>query len=173
MLEKIKSDLRQRSKRRGFTIVELMIALVIVAVLAAVAVPTYRHLIKKAEAAGCINNIKQLWTAANTYMKDQPKERRHWPQVPDSVLAGDGEEQFWKFWIELRILPRKSRLPGPRGATRVPLQSFGETTLLGRRLVYYSLSARPEWKVVGNLLRRALRHWSFFGWVSAVVVVGH
>ena len=98
--ESTKTDRVPQSRRGGFTIVELLITLVIIAILAAISVPTYRHFIRKAEAAGCMNNIKQLWTAANAYMKDQPKERRHWPQVPESVLAGDGEDQFWKFWIE-------------------------------------------------------------------------
>ena len=89
-----------RGRRAGFTIVELLIALVIIAVLAAVSVPAYKGITKRAEAAECMNRIKQLWTAANAYMKDQPLENRHWPQMPEDLFSGGEEDKFWKWWYE-------------------------------------------------------------------------
>jgi prepilin-type N-terminal cleavage/methylation domain-containing protein len=45
---------------RGFTLVEIMIAVVILGILITIAVPTYRHFQRKAENTTFINNLRDL-----------------------------------------------------------------------------------------------------------------
>ena len=48
---------------KGFTLVEIMIVVAIIAVLAAVAIPNFVRYRKNSQANACISNLKQLQTA--------------------------------------------------------------------------------------------------------------
>ncbi|NLL96466.1 MAG: prepilin-type N-terminal cleavage/methylation domain-containing protein [Clostridiaceae bacterium] len=53
--------------KKGFTFVELMIVLVIIAILAAVAIPIYTRSQEKAAESACIQNQKLIHLAAEEY----------------------------------------------------------------------------------------------------------
>ncbi len=59
-------------KKRGFTIIELIIVILALAILAAVAIPTYIAAVKKSQAAADIANVKVLndLTAAYRAQRD-------------------------------------------------------------------------------------------------------
>lgn len=54
--------------KKGFTLVELMIVIVIIGILVAVAVPIYKSVTKNAQAKACSSNLATLNGQANTYM---------------------------------------------------------------------------------------------------------
>lgn len=56
--------------RRGFTLVELLVTLVIVAALAAIAYPIIRSGVRSAHQAGCLTNLRQIGTGLELYLQE-------------------------------------------------------------------------------------------------------
>ena len=79
-------------RNQGFTLVEIMIVVAIIAILAAVAIPNFIKYRQNSQAAACVSNLKQIEAAveqakmagntpgaiselvgANKYIKNEPK----------------------------------------------------------------------------------------------------
>ena len=56
--------------RRGFTLIELLVVIAIIAILAAILFPVFARAREKAKQTSCLNNMKQLGTAALLYQND-------------------------------------------------------------------------------------------------------
>ena len=56
-----------RSSKKGFTLIELMIVVAIVAVLGAIAIPAYRDYVKRARMAEVVHAFDAIATGANEY----------------------------------------------------------------------------------------------------------
>lgn len=69
-------------KRNGFTIVELVIVIAVVAILAAVLIPTFGSLIKKANLSADAQAVRQMNTLLATYEVDEKNEN-----VADVIIA--------------------------------------------------------------------------------------
>ena len=78
----------------GFTLLELLIVITILAVFVGISIPSYNYLVRKAEATKCMQRMKGIWTGMNAYMADH----KQWPQRPEG-MAGS-EEKLWKWWYE-------------------------------------------------------------------------
>lgn len=53
----------KNNKKRGFTIVELVIVIAVIAILAAVLIPTFSNVIQKANNSKALQAVRNAWTA--------------------------------------------------------------------------------------------------------------
>jgi len=65
-------------KQRGYTILELLTTLFIIAALASIMIPNLRRAIFKAHMSGCMSNVRNLATALQVYSNDNDA---HYPDT--------------------------------------------------------------------------------------------
>lgn len=75
MLQRIANSIKARKDgESGFTLVELLIVVAIIAILAAIAIPQFSKYKKRAYVATMNADIKNAYTAAQAYLTDWPSE---------------------------------------------------------------------------------------------------
>ncbi len=82
----------QRSS--GFTVLEILVVALIVAILASLTFPIFNIVRAKAEDVNCTANLKTLHVSFAAYVAD----KREWPQAPEVIM--NDEERLWKFFVE-------------------------------------------------------------------------
>ncbi|MCX6973148.1 MAG: hypothetical protein NTZ94_02410 [Verrucomicrobia bacterium] len=81
-----------RDNLRGFTILEALAVVAMIAVLVALSFPAYERIRPALEREVCMNNLKNLRVAFSGYATEG------WPQIPDGIKLGSLAEQRW--WLE-------------------------------------------------------------------------
>jgi len=79
-----------RSGSGGFTLIEILAAISIVAVLVALGIAAWQPLIARAESASCLSRMRSLHTSLAAYVQDVG----HWPQEPETDSA-DIDADWW------------------------------------------------------------------------------
>ncbi len=83
------------SRSEGFTVVELLVALGVVALLVAILVPSFEAFRERGRKVKCISHMRTIHTGLLGYYNDHG----HWPQMGDEKFDHT-EEEFFRFWVE-------------------------------------------------------------------------
>jgi len=84
-----------RRNPKGFTLLEIASAIVVILILVTLLVPAYEVIQARVEKASCSNNLRQLYVAATAYIQ----EYGHWPQVDPALLQAPNNA-YDEAWIE-------------------------------------------------------------------------
>ncbi len=89
-----------RTRESGFTLIEVLVVVIIVAILAAVAFPIYQNYVKGAYASDAQSAIGSIWNAAQMYYQDKGE----WPDdidqlEPKYISLKNATKRNWSFTI--------------------------------------------------------------------------
>ena len=98
------------ARQRGFTLIEVLIVVVIVATLARIAIPNYQRIKRKAEAAAVIGDFQAVRVAAFEYNADThawPEDQNRGVRPPELEPYLEGQVDFdpgrymldWENWM--------------------------------------------------------------------------
>ena len=81
----------KNSRKKGFTLVEIMIVVVIIGLLAAMAIPAFQKVRENSQNKTIINNLRQLYAAAQQYFLEEGVS-----SVTSADLVGTDTDKYIK-----------------------------------------------------------------------------
>ena len=81
-------------KKRGFTLIDLLVVIVIIAILAAILFPAFARAKENARRASCQSNLKQIALGINQYIQDYDE------RSPLDGSATDVSTDGWAYTIQ-------------------------------------------------------------------------
>jgi type IV pilus assembly protein PilA len=92
--------MKRRSAEKGFTLIELMIVVAIVGILAAIAIPNFIGMQKRAKTTEAKSNLGEIWTLQEAYRAENDVY-----VMPSGALAA-GTYDGTTGWAELGFYPK-------------------------------------------------------------------
>ncbi len=94
------------NRKNGFTLVELLVVIGIIAILASIALPAYQSVLAKADSIACMANLRQIGVATQNYLNDHDNT---YPYIePNPTIS----RKIWnRFRISGKISPRRGFSP--------------------------------------------------------------
>ena len=89
------------TKRAGFTLVEIMIVVAIIALLAAIAVPGFLRARKRSQASKIINDLRMISGAVDQYAIENSKKSEDVVDVPDWTKYIKKDTQLYLTGLDL------------------------------------------------------------------------
>ena len=90
----------KNTKKRGFTIVELVIVIAVIAILASVLIPTFANVVAKAKESAAMQNASAAWTA---YLADEALAGHELPKGDGCIKVTTGETDNTKdYYFEIK-----------------------------------------------------------------------
>ena len=81
----------KNTKKRGFTIVELVVVIAVIAILASVLVPTFTSVVKKAKESAAMQNARSAWT---DYLADKAFNGDDLPADDGCIYVKNGDAKY-------------------------------------------------------------------------------
>lgn len=88
-----------RNRRAGYSLLELLCAVVVLAILASFFAPVVGSFRRRAQSLQCVTHLKGLYAAANAYLSDHDGV---WPQIAasDATDSNAQQEEIAARWIQ-------------------------------------------------------------------------
>lgn len=93
--KKVFPKLRPGHSGAAFTLVEILVAIGVIAVLLTATIPLFNTFVARAKKAKCLSNMRAVHTGLLGYLNDQGQ----WPQM-EAERYKYTEEDFFEFWIK-------------------------------------------------------------------------
>jgi prepilin-type N-terminal cleavage/methylation domain-containing protein len=100
----------KRNNKKGFTIVELVIVIAVIAILAGVLIPTFSGIVKKAQENAALQEAKTImtnYTASIDYTKETPEDTYHIVVMKDEKGTGPADDEYYIFTVTNGVLNDK------------------------------------------------------------------
>ena len=89
----------KNNSKKGFTIVELVIVIAVIAILAAVLIPTFTGVTERAKESAAMQNARNAWTDYMSANADQPDYKEN-ICIKSVVKESEEEEKVYYFHVE-------------------------------------------------------------------------
>ena len=143
------NNLKNKKKKKGFTLIELIIVIAIIAILAAVAIPKFGEVRKNANRNADIANAKQIQSAVSLVIADNKTtndtETFIWGTGTDKTIQGESYKQLQSANIESKLdNTKKFVVKVVSGDIKVYVGS-AEADAIDANQIYPQPSGNNEW----------------------------
>ena len=94
----------KNTKKRGFTIVELVIVIAVIAILASVLIPTFSNVVAKAKESAAMQNASAAWTA---YLADEALAGHELPKDAVACIEVVSSDKTYHFEVKAGVFTGK------------------------------------------------------------------